>query len=89
MNTLIIKLDKIRKNDVPKAGGKGANLGELAGNAFPVPPGFVISTDACLQFFNAIALDRMLHDLRDAGPDDIEEHSVKIQEKILKSFVNK
>ncbi|MEV5535771.1 PEP/pyruvate-binding domain-containing protein [Saccharopolyspora shandongensis] len=32
--------------DVPFAGGKGANLGELTQGGFPVPPGFVISAGA-------------------------------------------
>jgi len=32
--------------DVPVAGGKGANLGELIRAGFPVPDGFVISTGA-------------------------------------------
>ncbi len=33
-------------DDLPRAGGKGANLGELTRADFPVPPGFVITTDA-------------------------------------------
>jgi len=35
--------------DVPEAGGKGANLGELARAGFPVPPGFVITASAYLH----------------------------------------
>src|SRR5215203_3478936 len=36
----------IRKDDVALAGGKGANLGELSHAGLPVPPGFVITTEA-------------------------------------------
>jgi len=32
-------------------GGKGANLGEMASLGIPVPPGFTITTDACVHFF--------------------------------------
>lgn len=32
-------------------GGKGANLHEMCALKLPVPPGFVISTDACLDFY--------------------------------------
>jgi phosphohistidine swiveling domain-containing protein len=32
--------------DLATAGGKGAALGELLGHGFPVPPGFIITTDA-------------------------------------------
>ncbi len=35
--------------DVPVAGGKGANLGELTGAGMPVPPGFVIAASAYLD----------------------------------------
>uniref|UniRef100_UPI0039EF4849 hypothetical protein n=1 Tax=Sinomonas sp. G460-2 TaxID=3393464 RepID=UPI0039EF4849 len=34
-------LDSLRAADLPDAGGKGANLGELLAAGLPVPPGFV------------------------------------------------
>jgi len=40
-------------------GGKGANLCEMAGLGLPVPAGFVISTDACREYYQ---LDRRLPD---------------------------
>ncbi|GLY69925.1 PEP/pyruvate-binding domain-containing protein [Amycolatopsis taiwanensis] len=39
-------LGEIRVADAFTAGGKGANLGELAGAGFPVPEGFVVLLDA-------------------------------------------
>ncbi|MHA1397006.1 MAG: pyruvate, phosphate dikinase [Candidatus Heimdallarchaeaceae archaeon] len=33
-------------------GGKGANLAEMTSLGLPVPPGFVITTTACLHFLN-------------------------------------
>src|SRR3989338_3593768 len=32
-------------------GGKGANLAEMTNLGIPVPPGFTISTEACLAFY--------------------------------------
>ncbi|MQF70029.1 pyruvate, phosphate dikinase [SAR202 cluster bacterium AD-804-J14_MRT_500m] len=32
-------------------GGKGANLSEMVNLGLPVPPGFVITTDVCLQYY--------------------------------------
>ena len=32
-------------------GGKGANLAEMANLGLPVPPGFTISTAACVHFY--------------------------------------
>ncbi|MFQ5987398.1 MAG: pyruvate, phosphate dikinase [Dehalococcoidia bacterium] len=34
-------------------GGKGAHLAEMANAGFPVPPGFVISTEACNEYYAA------------------------------------
>ena len=33
-------------------GGKGANLGEMTSIGLPVPPGFTITTEACLAYLN-------------------------------------
>lgn len=44
-NTIIWFADE-RATDLTKVGGKGANLGNLSGKGFAVPPGFVVSTDA-------------------------------------------
>ena len=35
-------------------GGKGANLAEMSRLKLPVPPGFTITTEACIQFYNLI-----------------------------------
>ena len=31
-------------------GGKGANLAEMTSIGIPVPPGFVITTEACIHY---------------------------------------
>lgn len=41
--------DELSARDTPRAGGKGANLGELAAAGLPVPPGFVIVAEAYLD----------------------------------------
>jgi len=43
-------LTHLRADDIDLAGGKGANLGELTHAGLPVPPGFVVLTDAYRQF---------------------------------------
>ncbi|HET6760334.1 MAG TPA: PEP/pyruvate-binding domain-containing protein, partial [Propionibacteriaceae bacterium] len=42
----IKRFDELGRDDIEQAGGKGANLGELTRADLPVPPGFVIITDA-------------------------------------------
>ena len=43
--------------DLAVAGGKGANLGELIHAGFPVPDGFVITTDAYAAAASAAKID--------------------------------
>jgi rifampicin phosphotransferase len=43
---LVRTLPTLRATDGQVAGGKGANLGELINGGFPVPDGFVLTTDA-------------------------------------------
>jgi pyruvate,orthophosphate dikinase len=33
-------------------GGKGANLAEMTRLGIPVPPGFIITTDACKEYLS-------------------------------------
>ncbi|WP_437738342.1 PEP/pyruvate-binding domain-containing protein [Sorangium sp. So ce1335] len=43
---LVHRLSELSRADLSTAGGKGANLGELVRLGLPVPPGFVVSTEA-------------------------------------------
>ena len=42
----VVPLSDLTRNDLATAGGKAANLGELVRASFPVPNGFVVTTDA-------------------------------------------
>lgn len=56
MSKWILPFEDIGRTDVSVAGGKGANIGALVGKGFPVPPGFVVSAEACQSFFRDINL---------------------------------
>ena len=45
----VVWFEDLGLGQLDEVGGKGANLGELAGAGFPVPPGFVITASAQLQ----------------------------------------
>ncbi len=51
--TYVIPFSKLNKRSIGVAGGKGANLGEMTTAGFPVPVGFVVSTDAYTTFVEA------------------------------------
>ncbi|HZT10284.1 MAG TPA: PEP/pyruvate-binding domain-containing protein, partial [Actinomycetota bacterium] len=60
-------------------GGKGANLAEMTNMGLPVPPGFTITTEACLRF------------LRDGGPppemlQEAGEHLARLQDTMGKQL---
>jgi phosphohistidine swiveling domain-containing protein len=48
--TSVVSLDQITRDSITVAGGKGANLGELIQQGFPVPPGFVVTAAAYCDF---------------------------------------
>ena len=49
MEPIVLWFRDLGRTDTPVAGGKGANLGELFGAGFPVPPGFVVSAAGYLS----------------------------------------
>jgi rifampicin phosphotransferase len=54
---LVIPLHALTDEQAPLAGGKGANLGRLLRLGLPVPPGFVVTTDAYRVIIAANELD--------------------------------
>ncbi len=60
-------------------GGKGANLCEMTGLGFPVPPGFVISTEACIAY-----LDQ--RDYPPGLPGEIEKNLSELEERTGKKL---
>jgi pyruvate,orthophosphate dikinase len=62
-------------------GGKGANLCEMTQIGINVPPGFVITTEACLY-----CLDNAEHDLPAGVMDEIRAQMRALEEKTGKTF---
>jgi pyruvate,orthophosphate dikinase len=55
-------------------GGKGANLAEMSSLGLPVPPGFTITTEACVHYYaNAQTYPASLKDQVAAGLKRVEE----------------
>ncbi|HEY7537471.1 MAG TPA: PEP/pyruvate-binding domain-containing protein, partial [Gaiellaceae bacterium] len=61
-------ISDLTRADVPFAGGKGANLGELTAAGLPVPPGFVIGAPAYAAFVDGTGLRERI-EARLAGVD--------------------
>ena len=50
MNKYIYSFEEGSKEMKPLLGGKGANLAEMSSIGLPVPPGFTITTEACIDY---------------------------------------
>lgn len=58
----IYQLSELNTSHIAVAGGKGASLGELMRAKAPVPPGFVVTSDAFEAFFSAGDLKQFVID---------------------------
>ncbi|MGC8994550.1 MAG: phosphoenolpyruvate synthase, partial [Pyrobaculum sp.] len=79
-------LSELSKGDVVLAGGKGANLGEIA-RVVQVPPGFVVTTEAFSYFLQSTGLrDKIREVLREyitkGEPEEYEKASSVIRSLI-------
>ncbi|MEY8536835.1 pyruvate, phosphate dikinase [Lactococcus muris] len=62
-------------------GGKGANLAEMTSIGLPVPRGFTITTEACLEYLNSKNLDAELI-------KEIETHIARLEKETGKKFAD-
>ena len=60
----VVWFEELRRDDVPRVGGKNASLGEmvanLSGEGVKVPAGFAVTADAYRRFIDANGLQRIL-----------------------------
>ncbi|GAG21467.1 unnamed protein product, partial [marine sediment metagenome] len=81
-------LKELNKEKIGVAGGKGAQLGEMYNNNFPVPAAFVVTAQAYKEFLQATQLDvkinNILKNLNVDNTRELSEASKKINEMILK-----
>ncbi len=79
----LIGLDQISQEHLNTAGGKGANLGELIKQGFPVPPGFVVGAQEYAVFLDGLDIPA-----NDDIPADTEAFLADIRTKILATPLN-
>ncbi|MGN1186445.1 MAG: PEP/pyruvate-binding domain-containing protein, partial [Methanobrevibacter wolinii] len=85
----VAKFEKISKDDIDIAGGKGANLGELTQAGIPVPPGFVITSKTYEKFMNDTEINTTIMDiLENTDVNDtkaLQRSAEKIKDIIVKT----
>jgi pyruvate,water dikinase len=80
MDRYILSFREVGKEDVPVAGGKGANLGEMVSAGIPVPAGGVLTARAYGAFLreNGIDVGKML---RESGTE--QDAAERIQRAVM------
>lgn len=80
---------ELHKEDIPVAGGKGANLGELKNSGIPIPNGFVVTADAYYQFLDDTGIrDFIEKELKGLDPEDnkkLNQIAKELKKKIMSS----
>ncbi|OWT33152.1 phosphoenolpyruvate synthase [Methanobrevibacter sp. 87.7] len=83
----VAKFEKISKDDIDIAGGKGANLGELTQAGIPVPPGFVITSKTYEKFMNDTEINTTIMDILENTDVNDTKALQKAAEKIKSIIV--
>ncbi len=82
----ILPFKELSKDSIDIAGGKGASLGEMANNNFPIPPGFVILAAAFEKFLADSDINIEINSaLSKVNPKDVE--SVDSTAQIIQSLI--
>jgi len=63
-------------------GGKGANLAEMTNIGVPVPPGFTISSDLCIEYLRRMKYPKILK-------QDVEKGIKRVEKLMEKLFGDK
>ena len=91
MTKYVAWFEEVSKADVPRVGGKGANLGEMARAGLPVPGGFVVTTEAFLAALDAggvrAALRERFRGLDAGRPEALAEGSAAMRELVARAGV--
>ena len=82
-------LDEFGRDDIDQVGGKGANLGELVGAGFPIPPAFIVCADEYAEVIAGVAAgssnDVYVDAVRDWTPSDEFEAELERCHETLQS----
>ena len=79
MTTYVYDFSEGNRDMKDLLGGKGANLAEMTNMGLPVPPGFTITTEACLAYLAK-------GDFPGGLTDEVEEHLRRLEQAMSKKL---
>ncbi len=90
-NKAIVWFNEVSKKDLALVGGKGANLGELISAQIPVPPGFIVTSQAYYDFINKTGISaqikQLLAGINRQDSKQLQRIAEEVQQVILNSKV--
>jgi pyruvate, water dikinase len=88
----VVWFKQVDKEDIPLAGGKGANLGEITRAGFNVPPGFIVTSKAYFNFIRENNLEtkikHLLHTVNFNDQKSLDQVSKHIKSIIIESTIS-
>lgn len=89
MSKNIVWFKEVGKGDGALVGGKGANLGELTNAGLPVPPGFIITSEAYFAHIKKAGLEQKISSVLEGfdkeNSKDLQGRAEKIQKIIVET----
>ncbi|MFQ5406681.1 MAG: PEP/pyruvate-binding domain-containing protein, partial [Candidatus Micrarchaeia archaeon] len=80
--------NELSKDSLDIAGGKGANLGEMTSAGFPIPGGFIVSSQAYFSFIKESGVDKTIAGALSGLDVQDTEALQQASEKIKKAITN-
>ncbi|MDD2251525.1 MAG: phosphoenolpyruvate synthase [Dehalococcoidales bacterium] len=91
MEKAVVWFKEVGKGDIAVVGGKGANLGEMTQASIPVPPGFIVTSQAYYSFMEESRLtskiQALLKNLDADNSRQLQETSKKIKQLISSAIM--
>lgn len=89
----LVWFTEVDKDDIALVGGKGANLGEMVKTGLPVPPGFIVTSEAYYYFIEKNQLQprikKILKTTDVSDPKQLHQAAETIKKTVLKGKVPK
>jgi pyruvate,water dikinase len=76
----VVNLSDVKQTDIAQVGGKGANLGELLSHGFPIPPGFIIVSNAYQEILDSLDVMQDLVNVNELPPLEQEQIAQRIRQ---------
>lgn len=86
LNKYVVWFKDVGKDDIDIVGGKGANLGEMTKNNFPVPNGFIVTAQSYFKFLDEAGIRYKIQEILnqiDINNNEQLEAKAKLVQKLI------